>query len=51
MLDADHGRPTLGVETPYEAYLQTRLAIGPQANAQVTGLLEALFPRLTYTWW
>ncbi len=37
-------RVVSGVETPFEAYLQTRLTIAPQVNDQIVSLLEALFP-------
>jgi len=32
--------------TPFEAYLQVELSIQPMVNDRVTGLLEALFPRI-----
>jgi putative sterol carrier protein len=38
-------RVVSGVETPFEAYLQTRLTIEPHVHGEITGLLETLFPR------
>jgi putative sterol carrier protein len=44
----DHtmARIVSGVETPFEAYLQTRLTLGPQVNERITGLLDTLFPNV-----
>jgi GNAT superfamily N-acetyltransferase len=43
----------IGVETPFEAYLQLRLKVAPMVNTGVRDLLEALFPRLDEfsIWW
>lgn len=34
----------LGQRTPFEAYLQTELTIGPRINERISGLVEVLFP-------
>ena len=36
----------LGRKTPFEAYLQTELAIGPRINERLSGLVEVLFPKV-----
>jgi len=36
----------LGQRTPFEAYLQTELTIGPRINERISGLVEVLFPRV-----
>ena len=41
-------RIALGRETPFEAYLQTRLAIRPRVNEARTNLLRALFPKIRF---
>jgi len=46
-------RIVVGVETPFEAYLQLRLRISPMLNDDVRDLLDALLPRLNEfsIWW
>ena len=39
-------RVALGRETPFEAYLQARLTIGPRVSDSITKLLETVFPRV-----
>lgn len=39
-------RVALGRETPFEAYLQTRLVIEPRISASITKLVEVVFPRV-----
>ena len=39
-------RVALGRETPFEAYLQTRLTIKPRVSQAITKLLEVLFPHV-----
>lgn len=41
-------RIALGRETPFEAYLQTRLAVRPRLHGAIPNLLEALFPRVRF---
>ncbi len=36
----------LGRKTPFEAYLQTELTIGPRINERLSGLVEVLFPKV-----
>ena len=39
-------RVVLGRETPFEAYLQTRLSISPRVSSRVIELLETVFPKV-----
>ncbi|HCU38497.1 MAG TPA: hypothetical protein DGT21_24680 [Armatimonadetes bacterium] len=39
-------RVVLGRETPFEAYLQTRLVIAPRVSSRVVELLETVFPKV-----
>lgn len=39
-------RISLGLETPFEAYMQARMSIEPRISDRVTKLLETLFPKL-----
>ena len=39
-------RVVLGRETPFEAYLQTRLVIAPRVSSRVIELLETVFPKV-----
>lgn len=41
-------RVVLGRETPFEAYLQTRLVIAPRVSSRVVELLETAFPKVLY---
>lgn len=41
-------RVVLGRETPFEAYLQTRLVIAPRVSSRVVELLETVFPKVLY---
>ena len=39
-------RVALGRETPFEAYLQTRLTIEPRVSDSITKLVETVFPKV-----
>ncbi|MBM4081041.1 MAG: hypothetical protein FJ278_15160, partial [Planctomycetes bacterium] len=44
--DETASRIVLGRETPFEAFLQSRLNIAPRVTESLTRLLETVFPKL-----